>query len=85
MALGVKNKPADTGDARDVGSVPGSGRLPGGGSGYSLQDSRQENPVNRGGWWATVHGAAESDSTDRQHKMGTGAGQAHQAGHQGLG
>ena len=65
VVLGVKNKPADAEDARDMGSIPESGRFPGGGSGYPLQYPCQENPVNRGGWRATVHGTAESDSTDR--------------------
>ena len=44
----VKNPPAKTGDARDVGSIPGSGRSPGGGNGNPLQYSCLENPINRG-------------------------------------
>ena len=43
----------------DVGSIPGSGRCPGEGNGNPLQYSCLENPMDRGAWWATVHGAAE--------------------------
>ena len=38
-----------------VGSVPGSGRFPGGGHGNPLQYTCLENPMDRGAWWATVH------------------------------
>ena len=51
----VKNLPASAGDARDVGSIPGSRRSPRGGHGNPLQYSYLENPMNRGAWWATVH------------------------------
>ena len=44
MALVVKNPPANPGDIRDTGSVPGSGRSPGGGHGNPLQDACLENP-----------------------------------------
>ena len=44
----VKNPPAKTGDARDVGSIPGSGRSPGEGNGNSIQYSGLENPIDRG-------------------------------------
>ena len=60
MALVVENLPANTGDVRDAGSLPGSGRSPGGGHGNPLQDSCQENPTDRGAWWATVQGVAKS-------------------------
>ena len=60
----VKNRPAYAGDIRDVGSISGLGRSPGGGHGYPLQYSCLENPMNRGVWWATVHGVAESDTTE---------------------
>ena len=63
-ALVVKNPPANTGDIRDSGSIPGSGRSPGGGHGNPLQYSGLENPMDRGGWWATVHGVTESDMTE---------------------
>ena len=52
----VKNPPANAGDARDEGSIPGSGRSPGEGSGYVLQYSCLENPMDRGTWRATVYG-----------------------------
>ena len=56
----VKNPPANTEDARDTGSIPGSGRSPGGGNGNLLQDSCLENPMDRGAWQATVHGVSKS-------------------------
>ena len=43
-------------DAKDVCSVPGSGRSPGGGNGNPLQHSCLENPLDRGAWRAAVHG-----------------------------
>ena len=60
VAVVVKNLPACAGDIRDVGSVPGMARFPGGGKGYSLQYSCLENPTDRGVWWATVHGVTKS-------------------------
>ena len=51
-------------DARDMGSILGSGRSPGGGHGNALQYSGQENPMDKGVWQATVHGVAESDMTE---------------------
>ena len=56
----VKNLPANAGDIRDVGMIPGSGRSPGGGHGNPLQYSCLENPMDRGAWRAIVHGVAES-------------------------
>ena len=56
----VKNPPASAGDAGDVGSVPGSGRSPGGANGNLLQYSCLGNPMDRGAWWATVHGVTKS-------------------------
>ena len=53
----VKNLPANAGD---MGSVPGSGRSPGGGHGNSLQYSCLENPMNRGVWWTIVHGITKT-------------------------
>ena len=44
----VKNLPANAGDTRDVSSIPGSGRSPGGGHNYPLQYSYLENSINRG-------------------------------------
>ena len=49
-------------DARDMVSIPGSGRPPGEGNGNPLQYSCLENSVNRGAWQATVHGAAKSQT-----------------------
>ena len=48
MALVVKSLPANIGDVRDMGLIPGSGRSPGGGAGKSLQYSCLENPMDRG-------------------------------------
>ena len=59
-ALVVKNLPAQAGDIRDAGSIPGSARSPGGGHGNPLQYSCPENPMDRGAWWATVRGVAKS-------------------------
>ena len=56
----VKNPPANAGDTREAGSIPGSGRSPGVGKGTSLQYPCLENSMGRGAWWATVHGAAKS-------------------------
>ena len=56
----VKNLPASAGDLRDAGSIPRSGRSPGGGHGYPLQDPCLENPMDGGPSWATVHGVIES-------------------------
>ena len=54
MALVVKNSPANAGDIREAGSIPGLGS-PGGGLGNPLQYSCLENPMDRGARWATVH------------------------------
>ena len=50
-----KNSPANVGDTRDAVSIPGSGRYPGEGNGNPLRYSCLENPIDRGGWWATIH------------------------------
>ena len=52
-------------NAGDLGSIPGSGRSSGEGNGAPLQYSCLENPMDRGAWWATVHGVAESVMTER--------------------
>ena len=57
----VKNLPAN---AEDAGSIPESGKSPGGGIGNPLQYSCLGNPKVRGAWWATVHGVEESDMTE---------------------
>ena len=70
VALEVKNVPANGGDVRDPGSIPGLGRSPGEGNGNLLQHSCLRNSVDRGGWRATVHGVAESDTAEHAHGMG---------------
>ena len=58
----VKNLPAKAGDTRHAGSIPVSGKSPGGGNGNTLQYSCTENSMGRGAWWATAHGGyTESD------------------------
>ena len=56
----VKNLPANAGDIRDTGLIPAWGRSPWGGHDNPPQYSCLENPVNRGAWYATVHGVAKS-------------------------
>ena len=56
----VKNPPANTGDVGDAGSIPESGRSLGVGNGNLLQYSCLGNPMDRGVWWATVHGVTKS-------------------------
>ena len=58
----VKNPPANARDATDMDLIPGFGRSPGEGNGNPFQYSCQENSVDRGTWWATVHGAAKSQT-----------------------
>ena len=60
MALVVKNPSANAKDVRDAGSIPGSGRSPGGGNDNPLQYYCLENLMNRGSLWATVHGVTKS-------------------------
>ena len=81
VALVVKNLLAKAGDVRDAGSVPGSGRSPGGGHGNPLQYSCLENPhgqrslagyislwnsLGREAWWATVQRVAKSQTQLKQ-------------------
>ena len=60
VALVIKTPPARAGDVRDVGSIPGSGRSPGGEHGNPLQYSCLEKAMDRGAWRATVHSVAKS-------------------------
>ena len=69
MVLVAKNPPANAGDIRDTGSISGSGRFPGGGRGNRPQYSCLGNPMNRGTWWATVHGVAKSQTQLKQLSM----------------
>ena len=61
----IKNEPANPGDARDAGLIPGSGRPPRVGNGNSLQYPCLENSMDRGTWQATVHGVTKSDTTEQ--------------------
>ena len=67
LALVVKNPPANVGDARDAGSIPGAGRSPGIGNGNPLQYSWLENSMDREAWWAIVHKVTkkELDTTEQ--------------------
>ena len=66
VALAVKNSPANAGDIRDVGSIPGSGRSPEGGNVNPLQYSCLENPMDRGAWWPTAHRVTKSRTRLKQ-------------------
>ena len=65
----VKNPPANAGDVRDMGSVPGVGRSPGGGHGNPLQYSSLENRMDRAAWWAAVHGVTKSQTQLKQLRL----------------
>ena len=60
VALVVKNPPANAGDIRDMDSIPGLERSPGGGHGNPLQYYCLENPMDTGAWLAMVHRVAKS-------------------------
>ena len=57
----VKNLPANATDIRDADLIPGLGRCPGRGHGNPFQYSCPENPMDRGAWWATVHGFTKEE------------------------
>ena len=63
----VKNTTANAGDIRDAGSIPRSGRTPGGEHSNPLQYSCLENPMDRGAWWVIVHRVAKSQTSLKQH------------------
>ena len=65
VALVVKNPPANAGDVRGMGSIPGLGRSPGGARGNPFQYSCQRNPTDRGAWWAIVHGVTKESDTNK--------------------
>ena len=58
----VKNLASNAGDARDAGLIPGLRRYPGEGSGHPLHYSCLENSMDRGAWWAMVHGVSKSQT-----------------------
>ena len=65
----VKSPPANAGDLRDTGLIPGLERSPGGGHGNPLPYSCLGNSMDRGAWWATVHEVVELDNTEvTEHK-----------------
>ena len=66
---GKNNLPTKAGDTRDLGSIPGLGRSHGGGNGNQLQCSCPENSMDRGAWWATVHGVTKSRTQLKQLSM----------------
>ena len=70
----VKNPPPSAGDIRDLGSIPGPGRSPGGGHGNPLQCSCLENPMDRGAWRVMVHGVTKSWT--RLKRLSTHAGES---------
>ena len=61
-AVAVKNLSANAGDIRVTGSIPGSGRSPGGGHGSPLQYSYLEDPMDREAWWVIVYSLAKSQT-----------------------
>ena len=62
VVLVVKNQPANAGDLRDAGLIPGLGKSPGRGHGNLLQYSCLEDPMDRGAWRATVHMVTKSQT-----------------------
>ena len=67
MPLLGLNLPANAGDSRDMGSIPGLGRSPEEGNGNPLQYSYLENFTDRRAWWATVHRVAKSQTRLGMH------------------
>ena len=65
----VKNLPVSAGEAKGIGSIPGSWRSPGGGNGNSLQYSCLENSMGRGTRQATAHGVAKSQTQLSTHSI----------------
>ena len=62
MVLVEKNLPANAGEIRDAGPIPGLGRSPGGGHGNPFQDSWLENSMDIGAGQVAVHGVAKSET-----------------------
>ena len=71
MALAVKNLPANAGDTRDMGLIPGLGWSVEGGHGNPLQYFGLKNPMDREAWQVTVHGVTESGTQLRWLSMYT--------------
>ena len=67
--MALKSPPANAGDVRDSGSIPGSGRSSAGGHGNPFQCTCLENPVDRRTWWARVHGATKNQRGMKQISM----------------
>jgi len=67
--LTFKESACNSGDARDVGLIPGWGRSPGGGNGNPLQYFCLENPMGRRAWGAVVHGVANSLTQLSSHTL----------------
>jgi len=67
--LSGKESACNAGNARDVGSIPGSGRSPEGGNSNPLQYSCMENPMGRGAWQAIVHRIAKSRTRLNTHAL----------------
>ena len=65
----VKNLPTHSGDVRDMGSIPGSGRSPGGWHGNLLRYFCLENSMDKGAWWVTVHRVTKSQTQQKQLRM----------------
>ena len=74
VVLVAKYSPANAGDIRDVGLIPGSGRSPGGGHDNPFQYSCLENPMDRGVRWATVHRVTEDPSLIQRSERSAGEG-----------
>ena len=66
----VKNPPANAGVTGDMGLIPGSGRYPGEGDGNQLHYFCLENSLDRGAYWATVHGVTKSQTRLSTHALG---------------
>ena len=67
--LSGKESPTNEGDAGDWGLIPALGRSPGEGNGNPLQYSPLGNAMNRGAWWATVHGVTKSRTQLKRLKL----------------
>ena len=67
----IKNPPVNAGNAGDIGSIPGVGRSNRGGNVNPLQYSCMGNPMDRGAWWAIVHGVAKESAMTEQLRTHT--------------